>query len=253
VPLGRLLTLPILSAASRGNINIQNLMPTLNHLFANNRAWAERIRSEEPEFFRNLSRQQVPKYFWIGCSDSRVPANQITGLMPGEMFVHRNVANVVPPADLNCLSALQFAVDVLKVRHVIVCGHYGCAGVRAVLHGYRLGLVDNWLQNVEDVRQKHADQLAELGDEVQQFDRLCELNVIEQVASVCAAFSIQEAWARGQPLAVHGWIYAVSNGLLCDLGLCVTGRRELAPAYQAAVAGQDDPLMPAALIGHVGL
>ena len=166
-----------------------------------------------------------------------MPANQITGLLPGEMFVHRNVANVVPPADLNCLSALQFAVDVLQVRHVIVCGHYGCAGVRAVLNGDRLGLVDNWLQNVADVRQKHASQLDALPDAGRQFDRLCELNVIEQVASVCAAASVRDAWARGQPLAVIGWIYAVSDGLLRDLGLCITGRQELMPAYQSAISG----------------
>jgi len=230
---------------------MQNPMRALNHLFANNRAWADRIRIEDPQFFRKLSRQQAPEYFWIGCSDSRVPANQITGLLPGEMFVHRNVANVVPLADLNCLSALQFAVDVLKVRHVIVCGHYGCAGVRAVLHGHRLGLVDNWLQNVAEVRQKHAAQLAGLGDEAQQFDRLCELNVIEQVVSVCNATSVQGAWACGQPLVVHGWIYAVSDGLLRDLGLCVAGPGELAPAYQAAVAGLHAPLTPAVLIGDV--
>jgi carbonic anhydrase len=213
-------------------------MRALSHLFDKNRAWAERIRLEDPEFFRKLSHQQAPAYFWIGCSDSRVPANQITGLLPGEMFVHRNIANVVPPADLNCLSALQFAVDVLKVRHVIVCGHYGCAGVRAVLQGRRLGLVDTWLQPVEEVRRRHAAQLAALGDEAQQFDRFCELNVIEQVASVCQAASVQCAWARGQPLAVHGWVYAVSDGLLRDLGLCVASSEELAPAYQAAVAGQ---------------
>lgn len=213
-------------------------MRRLNHLFANNRAWAGKILTEDPEFFQNLSHQQAPQYLWIGCSDSRVPANQITGLQPGEMFVHRNVANVVPPADLNCLSALQFAVDVLKVRHVIVCGHYGCAGVRAVLYGQRLGLVDNWLQNVEEVRQKHAAQLAALGDETQRFDRLCELNVIEQFASVCEASSVQNAWERGQSLAVHGWIYAVRDGLLRDLGLCAAGPDELAPSYRAAVAAR---------------
>jgi carbonic anhydrase len=202
-------------------------MKELSHLFANNRAWADRIRAEDPEFFVKLARQQAPQYFWIGCSDSRVPANQITGLLPGEMFVHRNVANVVPPADLNCLSALQFAVDVLKVRHVIVCGHYGCAGVHAVLQGRRFGLVDIWLQHVENVRQKHATQLAALEDQAQQFDRLCELNVIEQVASVCETTIVQYAWERAQPLAVHGWIYSVNDGLLRDLGLCVTGRSEL--------------------------
>jgi len=220
-------------------------MKHLQHLLDNNRAWADRIQAEDSEFFRKLTCQQAPQYFWIGCSDSRVPANQITGLLPGEMFVHRNVANVVPPADLNCLSALQFAVDVLKVRHVIVCGHYGCAGVRAVLHGQRLGLVDHWLQHVEVVRQKHAPQLAALAGETRQFDRLCELNVIEQVAHVCDTTTVQHAWEREQPLAVHGWIYSVSDGLLRDLGLCVAGRQELASAYQAAVANRGVPLVPA--------
>jgi len=227
-------------------------MRELSHLFDNNRAWAGRIRMEDPEFFEKLSHQQVPQYCWIGCSDSRVPANQITGLLPGEMFVHRNVANVVPAADLNCLSALQFAVDVLKVRHVIVCGHYGCAGVRAVLKGHRLGLVDNWLQNVEEVREKHAAQLTALNDEAREFDRLCELNVMEQVASVCEATSVQDAWMRGQPLVVHGWIYAVSDGLLQDLGLCVAGPGEAAPAYRAAVAGQGAPLIPPGFIRGAG-
>jgi carbonic anhydrase len=198
-------------------------MRELDHLFASNRAWAERIRQEDPEFFGNLARQQAPRYFWIGCSDSRVPANQIVGLLPGEMFVHRNVANVVPPADVNCLSALQFAIDLLQVRHVIVCGHYGCSGVRAVLHGDRAGLVDTWLQHVEDVRRKHASELAGLGDPARQENRLCELNVVEQVARVCQTRSVKDAWARGQPLAVHGWIYAVDDGLLRDLGLSATG------------------------------
>ncbi len=209
-------------------------MKELSHLFANNRAWAEKIRADDPEFFLKLSRQQAPQYLWIGCADSRVPANQITGLLPGELFVHRNVANVVAPADLNCLSVLQFAVDALKVRHVIVCGHYGCAGIRAVLHGHRLGLVDNWLQHVQDVREKHAAQLAALPDEAHQLDRPCELNVVEQVVNVCETTAVQHAWERGQPLAVHGWIYAVSDGLLRDLGLCVAGLNEPAPAYRAA-------------------
>lgn len=213
-----------------------SIVRQLPHLFENNRAWANRIRSEDPDFFEKLSHQQAPHYFWIGCSDSRVPANQITGLLPGEMFVHRNVANVVPPDDLNCHSTLQFAVDVLQVRHIIVCGHYGCGGVRAVFQRQQFGLVDQWLRHVESVRQKHASQLSLLSDDVQQLDRLCELNVIEQVASVCRAFSVQEAWRRGQPLAVHGWIYAISDGLLRDLGLCVTRPNELEPAYQMAVA-----------------
>lgn len=227
-------------------------MKELSHLFANNRAWAVQLRAEVPDFFEKLSRQQAPQYFWIGCSDSRVPANQITGLLPGEMFVHRNVANVVPPADLNCLSALQFAVDVLKVRHVIVCGHYGCAGVRAVLNGERLGLVDKWLERVQQVRQKHAAQLAGLAEEAQEFDRLCELNVVEQVANVCDATSVRNAWARGQPLAVHGWIYAVNDGFLRDLGLCVTGWQELAPKYQAAIASGGNPLGSPTFVGADG-
>jgi carbonic anhydrase len=197
-------------------------MRELSHLFENNRSWANRVSAENPLFFQGLSRQQAPQYFWIGCSDSRVPANQITGLMPGEMFVHRNVANVVSSSDLNAHSALQFAVDVLKVRHVIVCGHYGCAGIRAVLEGRQLGLVDNWLEKVHDVRRKHADQLALIND-AQRSDRLCELNVIEQVRNVSLAASVQDAWARGQPVTLHGWIYSVSDGLLRDLDVCITG------------------------------
>ncbi len=215
---------------------LRDPMRELKPLFDSNRAWANQIRGEDPDFFQKLSNQQMPRYFWIGCSDSRVPANQITGLLPGEMFVHRNVANIVPSADLNSLSALQYAVDVLKVRHVIVCGHYGCGGVRAVLGGFRSGLVDTWLQNVVDVRQKHAERLAALDDETARFDRLCELNVIEQVANVCKTTIVQDAWARRQHLGVHGWIYSVNDGLLRDLGLCVVGAEELAPAYQAAIA-----------------
>lgn len=211
-------------------------MKELSHLFANNRAWAEKIHAEDSDFFLRLSRQQAPEYLWIGCADSRVPANQITGLLPGELFVHRNVANVVARDDLNGQSVLQFAVEVLKVRHVIVCGHYGCAGVRAVLREDRLGLVDDWLQHVRRVRERHAAQLAALPDETQRCDRLCELNVIEQVANVCAAGSVQRAWERGQPLTVHGWIYSVSDGLLRDLGLCITRPDELGRAHEAAVS-----------------
>lgn len=198
-------------------------MKELSHLFANNRAWAGEICARDPEFFQKLSHQQSPQYLWIGCSDSRVPANEIVGLMPGELFVHRNIANIVPAADLNCLSVLQFAVDVLKVRHVIVCGHYGCAGIKAVLRGDRLGLVDAWLENVREVWRKHETELAALSDEAQRANRFCELNVVEQVASVCAAECVRNAWARKQFLAVHGWIYAVTDGLLRDLDLCVTG------------------------------
>ncbi len=201
-------------------------MRTLGHLFDNNRAWAKSVTARDPDFFLNLSRQQSPQYLWIGCSDSRVPANQITGLAPGEVFVHRNVANVVVHTDLNCLSVMQFAVDVLKVRHIIVCGHYGCGGVRAALHGERLGLIDNWLRHVQDVRHKHAAALAALREEPQQIDRLCELNVIEQVANVCQTTIVRDAWQRGQPLAVHGWVYSLEDGLLRDLDMTVTDLRE---------------------------
>ena len=198
-------------------------MQFLPHLFENNKAWAEAVHERDPEFFLKLSRQQSPEYLWIGCSDSRVPANQIVGLAPGELFVHRNVANVVVHTDLNCLSVMQFAVDVLKVRHVIVCGHYGCSGVRAALYRDRLGLVDNWLRHVQDVRQKHETVLAAASDETERCNRLCELNVVEQVANVCQTTIVREAWARGQELAVHGWIYGLQDGLLRDLNVTITG------------------------------
>jgi carbonic anhydrase len=197
-------------------------METLEHLFENNRAWSEAIRHAKPEFFLELAQQQAPKYLWIGCSDSRVPANQIVGLMPGELFVHRNVANLVIHTDLNCLSVLQFAVDILKVRHIIVCGHYGCGGVGAALRRERLGLSDNWLRHVQDVREKHGDALAGVSD-AQAVDRLCELNVIEQVSNVARTTILQDAWARGQELAVHGWIYGLHGGLLRDLSVTVDG------------------------------
>ncbi len=229
--------------------NNSTSIPT--NLLSNNRAWADRLRTEDPGFFLRLSHQQTPQYFWIGCSDSRVPATQITGLLPGEMFVHRNVANVVPPADLNCLSALQFAVDVLKVRHVIVCGHYGCSGIRAAMEGHRLGLVDDWLRNVADVRQKHAVHLAGLENKERQLDRLCELNVMEQVAHVANAASVQDAWARGQALVVHGWIYAVDDGLLRDLGLSVDGPAGLAIERANPAASQGAPLAGAGMTSEV--
>ncbi len=202
-------------------------MRVLNHLFLNNRAWADGIRRQDPEFFERLSRQQSPAYLWIGCSDSRVPANEIVGLLPGELFVHRNVANVVVHTDLNCLSVIQFAVDVLHVRHIIVCGHYGCGGVFAALGGQQLGLIDNWLRHVQDVREKHRAELDSIGTEVLRHDRLCELNVVEQVTHVCQTSIVQGAWSRGQPLAVHGWIYGIGDGLLRDLGICITSAAEL--------------------------
>jgi carbonic anhydrase len=185
-------------------------------LFANNRAWAEAMRKDDPDFFARLSQQQAPQYLWIGCADSRVPANQITGLPPGEMFVHRNIANVVVHTDLNCLATLQFAVDVLRVRHVIVCGHYGCGGVMAALRGDRLGLVDNWLRLVQDVRAKHAAELAGLTSDPARQRRLCELNVMEQVGNVAATTVVRDAWQRGQADAVHGRIYDIADGQLHD-------------------------------------
>jgi carbonic anhydrase len=211
-------------------------MRTLADLFENNQAWARRITRQDPDFFLKLSRQQSPSYLWIGCSDSRVPANEIVGLLPGELFVHRNVANLVVHTDLNCLSVMQFAVDILKVKHVIVCGHYGCSGVRAALRGDRIGLSDNWLRHVQDVREKHEKILAGEGKESKAADRLCELNVIEQVMNVCQTTIAREAWERGQELAVHGWIYGLQDGLLRDLNMTIESFKETVPAYHAALS-----------------
>jgi carbonic anhydrase len=211
-------------------------MRSLSQLFASNRAWAEEMTRRDPDFFTRLAQQQSPQYLWIGCSDSRVPANQIVGLLPGEMFVHRNVANVVVHSDLNCLSTLQFAVDVLRVTHVIVCGHYGCSGVGAALRDDNLGLIDNWLRHVQDVRAKHHLQLARLATDKDRHDRLCELNVIEQVVNVCHTTVVREAWARGQELTVHGWIYSLGDGLLRDLGMCVTCAAEMSACHAVACA-----------------
>ena len=211
-------------------------MGDLNRLFRNNREWAEEIRRRDPEFFPTLSRQQSPKYLWIGCADSRVPANEIVGLLPGELFVHRNVANVVVHTDLNCLSVIQFAVDVLKVKHIIVCGHYGCGGVRAALRNDRLGLIDNWLRHVQDVQEKHAAQIAALTDPVAACDRLCELNVIEQALDVCQTTVVDDAWRRGQDVTVHGWIYSLTDGLLRDLKISIAGPNEIDSVYQSALA-----------------
>ena len=192
-------------------------MTSIAELFERNRAWAAEVRASDPTFFSSLAQQQSPEFLWIGCSDSRVPANQITGLAPGEVFVHRNVANLVVHTDLNCLSVLEFAIDLLKVRHVIVCGHYGCSGVHAALTGQKVGLADNWLRHVQDVRELHAAELDAIGDQDTRERRLCELNVIEQVRHVCESTAVQDAWARGQPLAVHGWIYGLEDGLLRDM------------------------------------
>ncbi len=211
-------------------------MRILRDLFDKNRAWAAEMIGRDAEFFERLKHQQAPRYLWIGCSDSRVPANQIVGLLPGEMFVHRNVANVVVHTDLNCLSTIQFAVDVLRVEHVIVCGHYGCSGILAAQRDDKLGLIDNWLRHIQDVCGKHRDRLAALSTEAQRHDRLCELNVIEQVANVSQTTVVRDAWARGQALAVHGWIYGLHDGLLRDLGMCVTGETELAACYDRALS-----------------
>ncbi len=202
-------------------------MRTLAHLFEKNREWSEAVRAQDPRFFEQLARQQAPACLWIGCSDSRVPANQIVGLMPGELFVHRNVANLVIATDLNCLSVIQFAVDVLRVRDIIVCGHYGCGGVKAALNQDRLGLVDNWLRHIREVRRKHAARLAELDSMDARYDRLCELNVIEQVQNVCETTIVADAWRRGQQLAVHGWIYSLHDGLLRDLNTTIAAESEL--------------------------
>jgi carbonic anhydrase len=212
-------------------------MATLSHLFAQNQSWAESIKRRDPEFFQKLSRQQSPEYLWIGCSDSRVPANEIIGLLPGEVFVHRNIANVVVHTDLNCLSVIQFAVDLLKVKHIMVVGHYGCGGVRAALRCERVGLADNWLRHVQDVREKHDDCLCRLPDEAARNTRLCELNVVEQVANVCQTTMVREAWERGQELTVHGWIYGLRDGLLRDLNCTASNQIEAVANYQAAVAG----------------
>ena len=198
-------------------------MGEVQRLFENNRRWAAEITARDPEFFERLAHLQRPQYFWIGCSDSRVPANEIVGLLPGEIFVHRNIANVVDRADPNCLSALQYAVQVLEVRHVIVCGHYGCGGVDAAFRNLRLGEpIDTWLLHVRDIRQRHHHELAPLASDAERRRRLCELNVVAQVAHACRTPPVQEAWRAGRPLVVHGWIYDVTDGLLHDLGISVS-------------------------------
>ncbi|MCE5234061.1 MAG: carbonate dehydratase [Mizugakiibacter sp.] len=207
-------------------------MYSLRDLLENNRRWSEAIRAQDPQFFKRLSQQQAPKYLWIGCSDSRVPANQIIDMAPGEVFVHRNVANVVVHTDLNCLSTIQFAVDALKVEHIIVVGHYGCGGVQAVLEQRRLGLIDNWLRHVGDVMQKHAGALAPLELAALRHARLCELNVVEQAANVCQTTIVQDAWGRGQKLAVHGWCYGLADGRIRDLGMNVARPDDLAEVYE---------------------
>ena len=209
---------------------------TTTELLRSNQEWADRINAEDPGFFERLSRQQAPEYLWIGCSDSRVPANQIIDMQPGEVFVHRNIANVVVQSDLNCLSVIQFAVDVLKVRHILVVGHYGCGGVHAALHDKRLGLCDNWIRHVGNVAETHGGYLCELGDDELRHDRLCELNVLEQVVNVCHTTVVRDAWLRGQELAVHGWVYTLRDGRVHDLGVDVDSNASLQPQYDAALA-----------------
>jgi len=211
-------------------------MSDLQPLLHNNRAWAEQLERDDPGFFERLSKQQAPKFLWIGCSDSRVPANQIMGLAPGEVFVHRNIANVMVHTDLNCLSVIQFAVDVLKVEHILVVGHYGCGGVQAALTGARVGLADNWIRHVGDVAHKHAALLEAVEGQARRHDRLCELNVIEQAANVCLTTVVADAWARGQSLAVHGWVYGLNDGRVHELGMDVEGPDRLAPSYDNALA-----------------
>jgi carbonic anhydrase len=203
-------------------------MKDLKRLLDQNRAWAENIKASDPDFFQTLAKQQSPRFLWIGCSDSRVPATQLVGMVPGEMFVHRNVANVVVHTDFNCLSVMHFAVDVLKVEHIIVCGHHGCGGVKAAMDNLQLGLIDNWLRHVQDVLDEHKELLAKIDDENQRLDRLCELNVMEQVLNVGRTTIVQNAWQRGQELVVHGWIYGLQDGLLRDLGVTVDNAKQVA-------------------------
>ena len=213
-------------------------MSRLDNLLRQNRCWAEGVRLADPLYFERLAAQQAPEYLWIGCSDSRVPANQVLGLAPGEVFVHRNVANVVAHSDFNCLSVLEYAIDVLKVKHVIVGGHYGCGGVKAALQDRHLGLIDNWLRHIRDVRNANAEELSTIDDETDRLARLCELNVMQQASHVCATTIVQRAWERGQPLSVHAWIYGLSDGIISDLGFKADGPGEVPDAYR--VNGESD-------------
>jgi len=210
-------------------------------LFERNREWAAKMVSEDQDYFKRLVTQQLPKYFWIGCSDSRVPSTQITNLLPGDIFVHRNVANVVSHSDLSCLSVMQFAVDVLRVRHVIVSGHYHCSGVHVAMMRQRIGLADNWLRFVQDVHQKHERYLGDALSSNLKYDRLCELNVIESAVNVCQTTIVQDAWNRGQELTVHGWVYGVHDGLLRDLGMTISSPEELATKLSSSLARYDNP------------
>ena len=210
-------------------------MKVLKQLFDNNRKWALNRVKSDPEFFNRLVHQQSPEYLWIGCSDSRVPANEIVGLLPGELFVHRNVANLVVENDLNCLSAIQFAVDVLKVKHIIVCGHYGCGGVKAVLDNIKIGLTDDWLKNLKLIKDKHLKEINSEKDQNIRFNKFCELNVVEQVVNVCKTESVKSAWKRNQSLSIHGWIYDIKDGLLQDLNICISNPNDLEIAMPETV------------------
>lgn len=208
---------------------------SIEHLFANNKGWSERMHAEDPEYFARLVKQQSPEYLWIGCSDSRVPANQIIGLAPGEVFVHRNIANVVVHTDLNALSVIHYAVEMLRIKHILVVGHYGCGGVKAALNDNRTGLTDNWLRHVQDVRDRHEEKLAQIEDGNTRLDRMCELNAIHQVVNVCQTSVLREAWQRGQAVTVHGWCYSLHDGIVRDLGVSARSREEAVEQYRDAV------------------
>lgn len=201
-------------------------LKTLKELFDNNRLWAEKVKKGDPDFFFNLAQQQTPKYLWIGCSDSRVPANQIVGLMPGQIFVHRNVGNVVSVNDLNCMSVVQYAVSVLRVEHIILCGHYGCGGVMAAMSDQKFGLIDNWLLHIKSALKMHDRDLLELKDENLKLNRSCEVNVVEQVRNISQAPAVLEAWKKGEKLSIHSWIYGINDGLIKDLGVCISSLEE---------------------------
>ena len=207
-------------------------MKLLQHLFDNNKKWASSVEKDHPGFFRKLSEQQAPEYLWIGCSDSRVPANEIVGLMPGDVFVHRNIANVVVHSDLNCLSVLQYAVEILKVKHIIVCGHYGCGGIKAAMSNEKHGLIDNWLRTIKDTYRNNEEKIRTFASEDERVSLLCELNVVEQVKSVVHTTIVQGAWDRGQELAVHGWVYSIADGLIRDLDVTVTSKNQIPQIYQ---------------------
>jgi len=214
-------------------------MTELKNLFNQNLAWSNKMKSNDPHFFDKLVDQQTPEYLWIGCSDSRVPANEIVGLLPGELFVHRNVANMVLQTDFNCLSVLQYAIEILKVKHVIICGHYGCGGVKAALDNKPHGLIDNWLHSIKGVYKQNEHKLNRLPSDVAKLDKMCELNVKQQVYNICYTTIVQEAWLRDQSLSIHGWIYDIKDGVLKNLGITVSGQDQIEPIYQLATEDEE--------------